>query len=992
MRGTGRRLALAVVALVAFAAATVWLARAELAELALRAWLSSRDVPVRSIEVTHLGFHETRIHDLTLGSDGNVSAARITLRYLPRALVQGQLESVAVTDARIDAGLDAGGLRLGGVERLLAAPREEAGGGTPTAWPSLRIESARLRLGLPLGEVTIGLEGDIAVRGSRPRGSLRVTRFHAVPAAGLALPEVRGALTVTAGDDGIRVSGRANSEPGALQGDVDASLTGTGDTPALRVRMRADAGPGLAGWLLPREMELEELHLDASIDAAPAREVGLDSLARWRQWTRPSAWTRLDGTVALAGSGLGMARHISGAALDSSVGIETTAEGITFRPALEVRGARVAEDWLERSDVPAALHGLLRGPFDARLAGGGNGEVTLTLREDPGGARRMTADVSAELRHTGNGARAAVRARGEAELVRQPSPFPYRLPELEVSVAALPLPWGTLQALELSGTLDGDGTGHRGSLEVTATAASVRAATATIGSVEASMPLSLSAEQGRVAVSLSGDAGIVAREIEQPGVASSPQVEASVGSGRLALRRREDGTWRVAHHVQATLPAFEIRTDDALGSIHAEVARIESRDEGDGATVKISGAAFRAPAAGLALTALDAVARPGPPRESPLLTVESATLASTANPAPFPPLTLDAQVRRSAGALEAQGRVASAAGSVEATFQANHDTASRNGSAQLELEPVRYEVAGLQPGEVLPALEALEEVSGTLRASASARWSGGGFHTAGHLEVADASFHLAGVGFEGVRLGVELDDLLAPQTPPGQVLAVQRIDAGIELRDLAVRFALTRDSARGDAGAAEPLPALEVASASVEVLDGNVSVPPVRLTLSGRKERIPLQIRDLDLARLVDALGIEGVSGSGRISGTIPLVVDTDGIAIVGGKLAATGPGELQFQSAAARNALEGSGEQVRLLLRALEDFRYQELNLELDKSAGNELEALLSVLGNNPDVAGGRAFRLNVNLETDLDPILDALSRGLVLSSETLKRLWRRR
>ena len=101
---------------------------------------------------------------------------------------------------------------------------------------------------------------------------------------------------------------------------------------------------------------------------------------------------------------------------------------------------------------------------------------------------------------------------------------------------------------------------------------------------------------------------------------------------------------------------------------------------------------------------------------------------------------------------------------------------------------------------------------------------------------------------------------------------------------------------------------------------------------------------------------------------------------------------EVKKTSSAAKRArtfLPGDGEQVELLLQALGDFHYRSLTLTVTKSAVHDVQAKLSVLGHNPQVANGRDFQLNVNLETNIGSLLKALAGSYRLSSRTFKRLW---
>jgi hypothetical protein len=77
-------------------------------------------------------------------------------------------------------------------------------------------------------------------------------------------------------------------------------------------------------------------------------------------------------------------------------------------------------------------------------------------------------------------------------------------------------------------------------------------------------------------------------------------------------------------------------------------------------------------------------------------------------------------------------------------------------------------------------------------------------------------------------------------------------------------------------------------------------------------------------------------------------------------------------------------------MLRALQNFHYDELSLAIDKPAETGARLALVLMGRNPDVKEGHPFRLNINLEGDTGPLVEALSQAYILSNRMLRRAWR--
>jgi hypothetical protein len=171
---------------------------------------------------------------------------------------------------------------------------------------------------------------------------------------------------------------------------------------------------------------------------------------------------------------------------------------------------------------------------------------------------------------------------------------------------------------------------------------------------------------------------------------------------------------------------------------------------------------------------------------------------------------------------------------------------------------------------------------------------------------------------------------------------------------------------------------------------GRVLLRDLLLDPAAPRLDLPLEVAGLDLAKLFRILDIAGLSGSGQLSGRIPITLEGETVTIANGRLAADAPGTLRFESAQARQALAGAGESAELMLRALQDFRYDELSLTIDKPAAADARLTLVLLGHNPEVLDGYPFRFNINLEGDTDRLAAALGQTYSLSNRMLRKFWR--
>ncbi len=159
------------------------------------------------------------------------------------------------------------------------------------------------------------------------------------------------------------------------------------------------------------------------------------------------------------------------------------------------------------------------------------------------------------------------------------------------------------------------------------------------------------------------------------------------------------------------------------------------------------------------------------------------------------------------------------------------------------------------------------------------------------------------------------------------------------------------------------------------LLDGRLSAAEVGLKLPASPGQIswqiPLDVRGIDLERLLALLDVPGLSGSGRLSGQLPLVWIPAGVEIRHGQLSSTGGGQLRYASTVP--VADNPG------LQALRDFRYSQLGLDLDYRAKGQYLLNMRLDGNNPEFYSGHpiAFRLK------LDGALPGLFKGALLSGD---------
>jgi Dicarboxylate transport len=283
------------------------------------------------------------------------------------------------------------------------------------------------------------------------------------------------------------------------------------------------------------------------------------------------------------------------------------------------------------------------------------------------------------------------------------------------------------------------------------------------------------------------------------------------------------------------------------------------------------------------------------------------------------------------------------------------------GTAAIVVGPISLGRGGVQASALLPALRGLvESVAGAVSAQGSIGFSRDGL-------TADLPVRLEGIGFDasGAEVRnlsgtVRLTGLWPPATAPHQELSATVAPAGLPPLRIRVEGQLTAK------------PALKIDKAVLSVAGGTISTGPFSIDPASPRVETALDFSRVDLGDLIDLLDINGLSGSGRLSGRVPWTVDHGKLAIGQARLAAEGPGILRYDPQRLPEALTKAGQSMTLALEALRNFHYDTLTLALEKAAEGHGTVLLQLNGSNPEVMNGQVFHFNIRVESNFDRLAE--------------------
>jgi hypothetical protein len=440
---------------------------------------------------------------------------------------------------------------------------------------------------------------------------------------------------------------------------------------------------------------------------------------------------------------------------------------------------------------------------------------------------------------------------------------------------------------------------------------------------------------------------------------SEPLLSAELADGRMQWQQ----------HVRASLPAFGVTASAGKTSLRltAEVAELTfelagDRQGPDSGRVVLSDGAVRAPAHQLRLSGIAAdihlsAAGLDPAQPNP---VSIASIAHEGAPAWFAPLRLTGSVQPKDDRLAFDLELGRPAGDVRMRVRGQHDLARAAGHAKLDLAPVRFAPDRLQPTALAPVLAGVvDDVSGQLALRGALGWgAGGALRTDLDLLVEDLAFSSGPARFAQVN-GVIAFDRLAPlSTPPGQQLAIGLVDVGLPLTDGLLTFDLEPGQ-------------LVVEQLAWQLARGRISAAPFTIGSADMRFATTLTAERLNLDQIFALAQLDGLSGEGTMHGTLPITIAGAEAVIEHGELVSDGPGWVRYRPKQPPAALEASGQNVNLLLQALENFRYKDLRLTIDGRTDGEMDVGLHIAGANPDLYDGYPIEFNLNLEGALANVL---------------------
>lgn len=952
-------------------AAGLWLFREPLVAYAFQRWAEAQGLEAELAELD-LGLQRLKVQGLRL-AELEIKQAEVS--FAADRLLRGEVDRIDIEGLYLPLDLAGDGPPLGALQALLERAEEEPEGWKPLlpleppALPAIFFKDSQVLLRTSQGPLPLKLQGAFSPDAADGSGELRVS-FQAEGPAGLAAVGRLEASLIELHPERLTAEVVIDWQDRAA-----ASLVLTsGSVPqgkAVELTARLQGGAPELAALLPVIPEVASGRLDLTTEAT----LLLPSLpyleseppASWLEWLGEREVTA---RLHLAGQQLDIPSYASDLTLFGAFFAAQEEEGLFLRleGPLELHASALGPTLRE------ALPELLSHQFEggASLSAHAHQSLPLVaLHHDEGlqSAAGLSLDL-AEQTHV--------------ELLLEASaPLPLAsvrlsLDKFDVRSAAFPF----LKNLQLEG---------QGEFELLAEHANGKLQFLLAG--EEFLFSDLAAKKVQLAATLGLDrrgndfelvlqepASLAMAALAGPGAGIREQLDVTLSSLALKLELEDElrGTIDAEAHTRPPPVLLE-----GLGALQAAdlALTLEATFDGpgpSGGTATVVGSSLRLIQQQITLADFRLEAPFAP--DQPLLKLPQGRLYSGAQPALFPPLNLSGQLDRQ---LNFDFTGSGAGGAIRLTARGRHDAAADMGQAFLELAPLRFAPGGLQPSVLGSSVADISSATGSLAASSRLNWSSGRFDGSLRLSGQDLGFSYAGTLLEGINFDFRLASLRPPRTAEPQRMTIRRVEPGVTpLTDVTLLLSVESDRAGN--------PILRLEEGEGKVTGGRIRVIGGSADPGAARYSALLELERLDLASLLELIGLEDLTGSGRISGRIPIELQGESLSVDQGLLQAEGPGVLALRSPEARSALAAGGDYVALMFDALENFQYEKLEIGLSKPLSGTTQIRLRLLGANPDVLDGQPFDLNINVQTNAAPLLEALAESRRLQQDVTEQLRR--
>ena len=330
---------------------------------------------------------------------------------------------------------------------------------------------------------------------------------------------------------------------------------------------------------------------------------------------------------------------------------------------------------------------------------------------------------------------------------------------------------------------------------------------------------------------------------------------------------------------------------------------------------------------------------------------------------------------------------------VKMTGRVTHDLTTNQGALRASLTPRPFDQSGTTLGGLITPWEyPFDVTAGKLGLSAVVTWEASPRRLSpgiddgqkpGGIAVKRGKVAITAKDLDGYYRDIVVEDVnttihlnatsLDDVTMAGPAqLRIGRVDSGIEFENIALTLQLGRLGFGRSAGR----PVVDLTDVSMHTLGGRVSSSRIHVDPARPPSRFTVKIDGLSLDRLLQLEQQQGLEGTGVLDGSVPVTLNGKTITIQDGRVEVRPPGGvIRFApQEETRRMLVQAKPEMDLVLRALENFRYDVLRAVVNYQEDGTLLLETRLEGRNPDMKESPPVHFNLNVEENIPALLQSV------------------
>ena len=315
------------------------------------------------------------------------------------------------------------------------------------------------------------------------------------------------------------------------------------------------------------------------------------------------------------------------------------------------------------------------------------------------------------------------------------------------------------------------------------------------------------------------------------------------------------------------------------------------------------------------------------------------------------------------------------------TARIEQPLAGKQGTLHGKIGPVTFNSADSRLSKIVMGLPpSTDVVDGTLSGTVDASWSAVVGGSSSEMKITSAAAEVVSQNLSGyysdyvvngfsTTMNLQLDgpDTVA-MIHPASIL-VTSIRSGLDISNLGALYEIRWRFL-------DELPIIEIKDFQCDVLGGKVTTPGLMVELNKPPFATTFSLHNLDLARILSVEQQRGLQGTGRLNGTLPMILTSTGVSVKDGQVEAQPPGGVlrYISSSTSVKDTSKSDSQLQLVEQALNNFHYSLLRVGVRYDETGTLDLRARLEGKNPDLENTPPIHFNLTVQEHIPTLLKSL------------------